>query len=180
MRPLLALALLAVVANPALAQNRATTADPARFAAVAETLIERRIAAERTLFAPNAPPLAHEQTLAAIARGRSADMADGAPFAHEDSQGHFVAADRVRASFGPYGSIGENIMEMNSTALYSAELFAETAVNGWMKSPGHRANILDPAFDTSGIGVAVVGNHAFATQLFRGPPERIARRTPTK
>jgi len=159
-----------------MAQSRPSTADPARFAAVAEDLIERRLAAERALFAPNAPPLAHDDTLAEIARGRSADMADGAPFAHEDGAGHFVAADRVRARFGPYGSIGENIMEMNSTALYSAELFAETAVAGWMKSPGHRANILDPAFDTSGIGVAVSGNHAFATQVFRGPPERIARR----
>lgn len=171
----MAFILFTVFVAPALAQSRTSTADPARFATAAEQLIEKRIAAERKLFAPDAPPLAHNETLAAIARSRSADMADGAPFAHEDADGNFVAADRVHARFGPYGSVGENIMEMNSNARYSAELFAETAVTGWMKSPGHRANILDPAFDASGIGVAVTGNHAFATQVFRGPPERIKR-----
>ena len=176
MRPLLAAALFVLFAAPALAQSRVSTASPAAFATLAEQLIERRIAAERKLFAPDAPALAHDDSLAEIARARSSDMADGAPFAHEDSDGHFVAGDRVQARFGPYGSIGENIMKMDSNARYSAELFADTAVADWMKSPGHRANILDPAFDASGIGVAVTGNHAFATQVFRGPPARINRR----
>jgi uncharacterized protein YkwD len=39
-----------------------------------------------------------------------------------------------------------------------------------MKSPGHRENILNPRYDASGIGVAMAGGQAFATQVFRGPP----------
>src|SRR4051812_30754591 len=72
------------------------------FVQAAESLIARGIDAQRRKFAPDAPRLAGNSDLADIARRRSSDMADGAPFAHEDAQGRFVAADLVRARFGPY------------------------------------------------------------------------------
>jgi uncharacterized protein YkwD len=81
----------------------------------------------------------------------------------------------VREHFGPYGAIGENIMEMGGSRTLDARQFARVAVDGWMKSPGHRANILDPSYDKSGIGVALVGGQAYATQVFFGPPKRRAR-----
>jgi uncharacterized protein YkwD len=40
-----------------------------------------------------------------------------------------------------------------------------------MQSEGHRENILSPAFDRSGIGVAIDGSYAYATQVFWGPPK---------
>ena len=90
-----------------------------------------------------------------IARQRSGDMANGAPFAHEDSAGHFVASEKVQARFGQYGTIGENIMmERDPARAFDAEAFARRAVQGWMNSEGHRANILSPAYDRSGVGVA--------------------------
>ena len=47
-----------------------------------------------------------------------------------------------------------------------------------MNSPGHRKNILSPDFTMSGIGVAVRGGHAYATQVFLGPaPARAVART---
>jgi uncharacterized protein YkwD len=146
------------------------------FVQAAERLIARGIDAQRRKFAPDAPSLAGNRDLADIARRRSSDMAGGAPFAHEDAQGRFVAADLVRARFGPYGSIGENIMEMGSSRAFSPETFAQMAVEGWMKSPGHRKNILDPDYNSSGIGVAIQNGTAYATQVFFGPPKHAARR----
>jgi uncharacterized protein YkwD len=61
-----------------------------------------------------------------------------------------------------------------ATRPFGPEEFARIAVDGWMKSPGHRENILNPRYDSSGIGVAMVDGQAFATQVFRGPPRHLA------
>jgi len=37
----------------------------------------------------------------------------------------------------------------------SQDKIAETTVQGWMKSPGHRENILTPYFKSEGIGVFI-------------------------
>jgi|SRR6185312_12120089 len=153
-----------------------TDDDPTGFVRIAEERIADRIDDERAKFAPAAPRLSGDTDLAEIARRRSTDMAEGAPFAHEDAQGRFVAADLVRARFGPYGTIGENIMEMSASRAFDAEKFAQVAVDGWMKSPGHRKNILDPDYNRSGIGVAVKDGTAYATQVFFGPPKHAASR----
>jgi uncharacterized protein YkwD len=43
---------------------------------------------------------------------------------------------------------------------------ASDTVLGWMNSPGHRANILRPEYNESGIGVAYVNGYIIATQDF--------------
>jgi uncharacterized protein YkwD len=43
---------------------------------------------------------------------------------------------------------------------------ASSTVLGWMNSPGHRANILRPEYNESGIGVAYVNGYIIATQDF--------------
>lgn len=49
---------------------------------------------------------------------------------------------------------------------YTADLLASAAVEGWLDSPGHRANLLDRFAEAEGIGVAVGRNHAvFVTQV---------------
>jgi uncharacterized protein YkwD len=177
----LVLPLLAVAASAGWAQEafapppppaRLSRSMPADFNAEAERAIAQALAEERNRFAPGAPPLAAAADLTEIAQSRSQSMADGAPFAHEDAGGHFVAADLVRTRRGPYGFIGENIMEMGSTAAFSPAAFAKAAVEGWMKSPGHRKNILDPDYTQSGIGVAIRNGTAYATQVFFGPARR--------
>jgi uncharacterized protein YkwD len=143
------------------------------FAQQAEALIGEEISTQRTKLAPDAPPLMPDIDLTRIAQRRSCDMArGGSDFSHTDAQGNFIAGDMVRARFGPYGSVGENIMEMSGTftRAFGPEEFARVAVEGWMKSPGHRENILNLRYDASGIGVAMVGGQAFATQVFRGSP----------
>ena len=141
----------------------------------AEALIAERINAERTRLAPGAPHLTTDPSLESMAHQRSEDMAHGAPFAHEDNEGHFAVAEKVKARFGPYGAIGENIMmERDPARAFEPEAFARRAVQGWMNSEGHRANILSPSYDRSGVGVVVEGSYVYATQVFWGPAKRTA------
>ncbi len=139
----------------------------------AEVSIADRIDTERARLAPGAPRLTGDAALKAIAHQRSYDMTHGAAFAHEDSEGRFAIADKVRARFGPYGTMGENIMmERDPARAFDAEAFARRAVQGWMNSEGHRENILSTAYDHSGVGVAIRGDYVYATQVFWGPPRR--------
>jgi hypothetical protein len=47
------------------------------------------------------------------------------------------------------------------------EEIAKQVVNGWMNSPGHRANILNGRYDREGIGVAVSSDEkVYFTQDF--------------
>ena len=115
----------------------------------AEALIAKGIDDARAELAPDAPKLVRNGELDRIARIRSEAMAKGIdPFAHEDSKGNPAATDMMRDRISPYGAFGENIMfDYHSRAPFDPESFARTAVNGWLDSPGHRANILSPDFD---------------------------------
>jgi len=48
----------------------------------------------------------------------------------------------------------------------SNDEMASEIVLGWMNSPGHRANILNPEYDEAGIGLAYVNGYIIATQDF--------------
>lgn len=69
-------------------------------------------------------------------------------FAHES--GHSTVLSRIRRTGYVHGSwsLGENIA-WGSGALATPRAI----VNGWMHSPGHRANILHGAFRDIGIGI---------------------------
>jgi uncharacterized protein YkwD len=150
---------------------RAARDETADFERQAEALIAAGINEARARYAEDAPQLADNAVLTGIAQDRSRAMAAGAAeFSHTDAQGHFIAADMVEVRFGPYDAIGENILKLGSTRRFDAREFARQAVEGWLQSPGHRKNILDPQYNASGIGVALVGGTAYATQVFWGPP----------
>ncbi len=142
------------------------------FAKEAEILIAQGIDAERAKLAPGAPALRPDETLSRIAEMRSCELANsGKPLSHLDDKGHYESADIVFSVFGLYGSVAENLMQMTASAggrLAGAREFARQAVDLWMKSPEHRPHILDPHYDLSGIGVAMVGGNAVATQVFHG------------
>jgi uncharacterized protein YkwD len=98
---------------------------------------------ERT-FAP-APPLALSGTLANVAFGHAADMAEHDYFEHRDLNGQ-SPADRVRAVGYRERVVGENIA-------YGPKSLEEV-VQGWLDSPGHCENIMDPRFAEMGIAYA--------------------------
>jgi len=92
-----------------------------------------------------APPLTLSGTLAGAARGHAADMAAHDYFEHQDLSGH-SPADRVRAAGYREKVVGENIAYGPKSV--------EEVVQGWLASPGHCQNIMDPRFVQMGIGLA--------------------------
>lgn len=140
----------------------------------AERLIADAVNAGRARIAPELPPLAAETVLDAIARERSAAMAAGAPFDHQDAQGAYPAIEKIRARYSKFGAMGENIaMDYEpSRDDFDPHYFTTRTVEGWFKSEGHRENILSPAFSRCGTGVARSPGRttAYATQVFWGPP----------
>jgi uncharacterized protein YkwD len=154
------------------AYSNAATNEPSRTEEVAEGEIAQRINSLRAQYLPQAPRLLYDPELVAIARARSRAIADGkAPFAHEDRPGHFPAIEMAKERFGPYNTIGENLFaEGRGTRAFDAAAFAKRTVEEWMASQEHHDNIVSPDFTTTGIGVVVIGDRAYATEIFRGPP----------
>jgi uncharacterized protein YkwD len=95
-------------------------------------------------FAP-APPVKLSGTLGGVALGHASDMAEHGYFEHEDLAGR-SPADRVRAVGYRETLVGENIA-------YGVKS-ADEAVQGWLESPGHCENIMDPRFAEMGIAYA--------------------------
>jgi uncharacterized protein YkwD len=112
-------------------------------------------------FAP-APPLTLDRTLDSVAYGHATDMAEHNYFEHQDLAGH-TPADRVRAVGYREKLVGENIAFGPRTA--------DEVVRGWLDSPGHCENIMDPRF--AQMGIAYAAGHAkrglFWVQLFAQP-----------
>jgi uncharacterized protein YkwD len=78
-----------------------------------------------------------------VARSHSVDMFQRGYFSHVNPDGQ-SPSDRADASGVKYGIVGENLALAPAT---------ETAHQGLMDSPGHRANILNVDFRKIGIGV---------------------------
>lgn len=57
--------------------------------------------------------------------------------------------DRIRAAGAKARIAGENLARMTS----SPSALPDRVVTAWMRSPGHRSNLLDPSFTRTGIGV---------------------------
>ncbi|MFI6323943.1 CAP domain-containing protein [Nonomuraea sp. NPDC050556] len=100
--------------------------------------------------------LTHDPQLRAAAEGHSADMAAKGYFSHTSQDGR-NPGDRIKAAgFSPVRTWGENIAMGQRTA--------ESVVQGWLNSPGHRANIMNCAFTHIGVGHDPKGPHW--TQVF--------------
>jgi uncharacterized protein YkwD len=92
-----------------------------------------------------ARPLAWNASLGAAAQGHSKAMAYGNFFAHQDPDGD-NAADRARAAGFRGRQIGENIAAGQGSP--------SKAMAGWLASPGHCANLMNPMFTQVGAGYA--------------------------
>ena len=92
-----------------------------------------------------APPVRLSGTLAEVALGHASDMALHDYFEHQDLTGH-SPADRVRAIGYRESLVGENIA-------YGPQS-ADEVVQGWLDSPGHCENIMDPRFSEMGLAFA--------------------------
>ncbi|HWD82800.1 MAG TPA: CAP domain-containing protein [Kribbella sp.] len=88
-------------------------------------------------------PLTFDTSLTNAAEEHAADMVDQHYFAHDSLDGR-SPFDRMKAAGFRGGSMAENIAVGYSTPA--------AVVAGWMKSPGHRANILNCGYTVIGIG----------------------------
>ena len=93
-----------------------------------------------------APALSWNATLGEVAHSHSRAMANGNFFAHQDRDG-YTPGDR--AELAGYGGrlVGENI----AAALDRSE----RVLDGWLASPAHCANLMNPQFSELGAAYAV-------------------------
>lgn len=102
--------------------------------------------------------LQYDEALTIAARQHSADMFRRGYFSHNNPEG-LDPFQRLHKAHIRYRYAGENL------ALAPTLLKAHEEL---MKSPGHRANILNPAYGRIGIGIAAGGTHGLmVTQEFR-------------
>jgi uncharacterized protein YkwD len=118
----------------------------------------------RELFAA-APPLAlAPATLERAAAEHSLDMANHNYFDHAGRDGSSPAIRVTRAGY-KWKEVGEN--------LASGIMTPEEVVSGWVGSPHHCANLMDPKFRQMAVAYAVnnaSNNGIYWTQLFGTPP----------
>ena len=112
---------------------------------------------------PAARPLSWNPALDAAAQGHSKAMAYGNYFAHRDPDGD-GPADRARAAGYRGRQIGENIAAGQSSP--------GKAMAGWLASPGHCANLMNPMFTQVGAAYAADARSdegVYWTMMFGAP-----------
>jgi uncharacterized protein YkwD len=110
--------------------------------------------------------------------------------ARTDRYGHEAdgrtPAERVSAQSYEYCLLAENIAMRYNTAGYETDPLADGFVQGWIESPEHRKNMLDPDVTQIGVGLAMSDESGryYGVQMFaRAKSEAIeftvANRSPT-
>lgn len=147
------LAAVAAGASPASAATGCASADGVPAKASAVTLANAALClVNQERSSRGLAPLALNRRLTRAATGHARDMVRRNYFSH-DSLGGGDFVDRIRktgyVTRHAFPSLGEDL------AWGSGPLGTPRAiVQGWMESPGHRANILYRNFREAGIGVA--------------------------
>ena len=93
-------------------------------------------------------PLTENAKLTKAAQDHSQDMADHQNMSHTGSDGSSMADRLTRVGYA-FRTAGENVAYGYDSP--------ESVMDGWMNSPGHKANILNCAFKEIGIGLAQPG-----------------------
>src|SRR6266567_7986204 len=107
-------------------------------------------------------PLSWDPELCRMARAHSEDMAQRRFFSHETPDG-LRMNDRARS----FGIAHFKLLAENIAINQGFDDPGALAVEQWLLSPGHRANILDPRFEQSAVGVSVgADGTVYLTQEF--------------
>lgn len=92
--------------------------------------------------------------LSATARNYANLLARTQDFSH--TAGGTNAGDRIKQSGYEFCSYAENLAMAADSRGFASRPLAGGAVTGWINSPGHRANLLEPNVTEVGVGVALV------------------------
>ena len=152
-----ALIVVAVLLGLQLGPARPAGAEPG---GLASEMIERvnQVRAEAGL-----PPLAEDGNLDALAIERSADMAARHYFSHTTPDG-LTVFDLLQERGLSYRLAGENL----AWNTYDPSRSGAVALQGFLNSPPHRANLLNPEYTVIGVGVAIDGGRTLFTLVFVG------------
>ncbi|QUH03359.1 CAP domain-containing protein [Saccharopolyspora erythraea] len=120
----------------ALALSPAASADPSAEGRVVELVNQARAGA-------GCAAVKADSRLADAAQAHSTDMANRSYFDHTSQDGSTFSQRITRAGYP--SPAAENIAMGQQTA--------EQVMDAWMKSPGHKANILNCSLKTIGVGV---------------------------
>lgn len=146
--------------NIATSQNTNTnTSNPDVSSTPSELEIElfKLINNQRALY--GLPNLSFDTAIQKTARAKAEDLVSNNYFAH-NSPVYGTPFDMLKSFGVTYKTAGENIAG-NSTL--------EGAVNAWMNSQGHRENILNNAYNLTGIGVVKSEKYGYVmVQMFVG------------
>jgi uncharacterized protein YkwD len=116
--------------------------------------------------------LKFEKRLRIAARQHSNEMLEDKFLSHGSSNIlNKTSVQRIYNSGLPILKVGENVAEDVGDLipfLLSKDIdsLAKRIVNGWMESPGHRKNILEPGFTHMGVGSIIEGETHKVTQNF--------------
>nr|WP_228389985.1 CAP domain-containing protein [Streptomyces smaragdinus] len=130
------------------------TAKPVDTATAAEAEVLRLVNQERAK--AGCQPVTADAELAALAGAYSADMAARGFFDHTDPDGDDPWERAEAAGVSNVG--GENIARGQANA--------QSVMDAWMASEGHRANILNCDFKTLGVGAYFASGGPWWTQSF--------------
>jgi len=107
-------------------------------------------------------PLVWDESVAELAREHSRSMAEHKFFSHRGLDGLTVDGRAETIGLGGWNGIAENI-----AALKGQNDPGETVIKNWLKSPGHRQNLLGGRWSQSAIGVAAAADGTYYfTQVF--------------
>jgi uncharacterized protein YkwD len=135
-------------ASPCGAVDVLPTAENLELAGMATLCLINRERTSRGL-----PALASSDILARAELAHSQDMVQLGYFEHDSPDGRNVG-DRLRAA----GYVRRNASGGENIAWGAGKEGTPAAiVKAWMASPGHRADILRPAFREIGVGIAIGG-----------------------
>lgn len=98
----------------------------------------------------NKKPLYSNAALSTAAQMKAEDMAKQKYFAHTAPDGT-VAWDYYKKVGYSYAVAGENLAITNESS--------EKVIQGWLDSPTHRDNLLNPDYNDMGIGMAAFGDY---------------------
>jgi len=174
---------LCLVALPSAAVRR--SGEPEFRVSSLERRVHDRINDERT--DKKVSELEWDERLSRIARAHSEDMARRKFFDHVNPDGRSptergrAAGYECRKERGTFyrvglgenlyrGSLYSRIRIRGPERIYdwnSPEDIAKQSVDGWMRSPGHRRNILEKGYSQAGVGIAIAADDSvYITQLF--------------
>lgn len=110
------------------------------------------------------PPLEADIVLIRVSRGHSEEMARLNYFEHESpTPGYKDPWDRANRAGWDSNEFGENIFFAEG---HPPAKVAALCLAAWMKSPGHRANLLSRDYTRVGIGLATHNKQIYVTQMF--------------